>query len=213
MSRITAMRKGLLPHRAVTLWFAFWASLFAPFQFAAAAAPGSVAATPTSAEICDVERRPVEDLTVLADEPPGLLMQFREAVGTPFVRPIPELEGVPAEPHVVAGVTATIQDLFACGNAGQMLSVMALSTDDYLRRALGGMPADIYLAMATPGPIPAEHQPVLLLVGDVGMLPDGRVVATTRSSQSTTVNIFVESDGRYLIDDNFDVSQAGTPTP
>jgi hypothetical protein len=171
---------------------------------------------PTTTDIlveCGVAPRPLDAFAALESAPPGFLAQASQAVGTPRARTVPELDGMPADQSVVDAVVLTIEELTACGNDGDLLRMTALMTDDYLRRSFGGLPKQTLAAMATPTPVEEGHRSIVMSVEDVRLLPDGRIAATMRTNQSTSLVVFKESEGRYLLDDNYELSLAGTPTP
>jgi hypothetical protein len=91
----------------------------------------------------------------------------------PLVRP----QGEPADAAVTEAVVATVHEVFACANAGDFLRVYALFTDDYLRGFLAGTPlSDEVIAFftASPVPLPESEQRIIVRIGDVQFLPDGR---------------------------------------
>lgn len=172
-----------------------------------AAQEGSLS-TPTIDEstTCSVAPRQISDFAGFEDAPPGYYIQAAEAIGTPFIRPVPDLSGVPAEPSIVNSVTRAVRELVACGNSGGLLRLTALMTDDYVLRSFGGLPSEAFNALATPQPIPEDRQPKLLSVTDVLLLPDGSFAATMTTDQSTSLLILVKRGDRYLLDDNFELA-------
>ena len=139
---------------------------------------------------------------------------------TPFVAP----EGESADAETVAGVTETAEELFACYNANDLLRVFALFTDDYLQRSFAaeGMTEEALGFFAATPEARAPEERESISVRDVRVLPDGRVGAFLAGrnpegdpADFTDFTIFVEAEGRYLIDDVVFLASetVGTPTP
>jgi len=177
-------------------------------------AQGSEAATPTrtvSAADCQVDPRPPEDFDAIADATPGSFAQLLE--GTPAATVVVPTDSVSAEPEVVEAVTAAIEQIVACTATGDIARFSALWTDDYFRRSLGGASSSAELSTILALTPVAVAEPVPLpVVEAVGILPDGRVAVETRNQNGRGLSIFVESDGRYLLDDSSPLEE-GTPTP
>lgn len=187
--------------------------IFALFSVSFASA-SSQDATPSPVMMaeCLVEPRPFADFAAVAEAPPGELKS--RALGTPVATPAPLPPGRPADSAIVAAVTATMQDVIACGNAGDQLRVYALYSEDYLRRMLGGIEIDPdEVARATPMPVPPDRQVALVAIADVQTLADGRVSAVVRTTDSFALILFVEADGRYLIDGGYLVPPEATSAP
>ena len=169
-------------------------------------------ATPNPRE-CRIPPRTIESLAALLDAP--------EQTGDAAPVDSEATEGEPADAETVARVTETVRELFACQNDNDFLRVFAFFTDDYLRRsfaAAGTTQEDLdFFAVATGALAPEERQAVA--VRAVRVLPDGRVRAlvvgrnpAADPPEFADFTIFVEQDGRYLIDDVVS-QQVGTPTP
>ena len=200
-----------MPRR--TLWFVvlFTALVVAPAA-AQDAAPKGDLAVPDPAR-CRVEPRPLADLQRLSATP--------AAAAPAPADPRPDLgDGAPADPETVAAVTATIEHLYACYNAGDYLRAFALFTDDGLRRALPGLgltAKDLAFIAGPPVPPPkAAWQAVA--VRQVTTLSDGR--ARARLDGGAPVGPFaadvvlLETDGQYRIDHLLPVKAAsGAATP
>lgn len=165
-------------------------------------------ATPTAAPDfstteCLVEPRPLVELKELANEP--LAAPLGRLISTPAPDVEPPSDGEAADADIVATVTEAIQEQIACANDGDLPRLTALFSDDFLRHGLGGMSELAYEALYTPSPLPETDRTTLLAVEDVRVLPDGRVSAVVQTDTGTNRRIFVEDDGRYLIDDNFEI--------
>jgi hypothetical protein len=152
-------------------------------------------------DLCRVEARGRDDLNA--------------TVATPAARPAtPEATvvpaGTPADPETVAGVTATVRELVACFNAGELFRAYGLYTDDYLRDLFWRQPplsqAD-YDALATPQPAPAGKRVEILAIEDVRLLADGRAGANVTLRYAVIpmpkhfFMTFVWTGERWLIDD------------
>lgn len=175
--------------------------------------------TPDPSE-CQVEPRSLEALTALVASPPAgeATPQAEDTSSAPFVVP----EGEAADAETVAGVTETAHELFACYNANDLLRVFGLFTEDYLRRSFvaeGITEEALGFFAATPeARAPEEREAVA--VRDVRVLSDGRIGAflVVRNPQAgaeefADFTVFVEAEGRYLIDDVVFLSSGATGTP
>lgn len=123
--------------------------------------------------------------------------------------PVPP-EGVPADPEIVEAITAVTYELYACLNANDFLRVFALYTDGYMTRSFVSediAPEAIDL-FGTPIPAEPADKRTSVAVRDVQVLDDGRIGALVVSrspyadgADVPTYYIFVEQEGRYLVDD------------
>ncbi|HEX2282747.1 MAG TPA: hypothetical protein VHG52_13400 [Thermomicrobiales bacterium] len=183
-------------------------------------------ATPTADFItpdpdeCMVEPRSLEALTALAAPSGAAATPQAAAESTPSDLPT----GGPADAETIAAVTATATELFACYNANDLLRVFALFTDDYLERAFAaeGVTGEALGFFAAPQAARPEEERESVSVRDVQVLPDGRVGAflvvrnpAAADSEAVDFTVFVEAEGRYLIDDVVFLTPGaiGTPTP
>lgn len=179
------------------------------------ATPAADFLTPDPAD-CQVQPRTVENLTRLLATP-----VTSEATPDParFVAP----EGEPASDAAIAGVTATVNEMYACVNANAFLRMFSLYTDSLLSRMLVSedVAPEALGLFATPVPPEAAVDRTSVAVRDVEVLADGRVGAWVVShsplgdgSDVTSYLIFIEQDGRYLVDDMVTLpagSAQGTP--
>jgi hypothetical protein len=191
----------------------------APAGGAQEATPVAELVTPDPAD-CRVAPRPAASLATFAGTPTAGVATPIGAAPTPFVPP----SGAPADAETVAGVTATALELFACYNADDLSRVVALFTDDYLRRSFaaeGVTDEALGVFAATPVARPAGEREAVA-VRDVRLLPDGRVGALLVGRDPAgdppdfaDFTVFVEREGRYLIDDVVPLSPeaVGTPAP
>ena len=160
--------------------------------------------TPDPAE-CTVEPRSVEEVVALVAQATPAAMAEAETVLVPV--------GALADAETVAGVTATVREVYACLNAGNSARAFALVTDDVIRgfaeaepipeeelRAVLGVP---------PEAVPEGARSTILAITDVVQLPDGRVGALVASvdppggpeeGPTTTHLVFVRQGERWLVD-------------
>ena len=162
-------------------------------------APGTPSATLTP--ICDVPARSQAGIAALLAE---------SGVATPAAttdgQTLPE--GIPADPELAGAMEDVVRLWLACQNAGEPLRAWSLFSDGYLYRLLsrqGGMPADVYRALATPTPAGNKSSELLEIDGQ-RVLPDGRLGATVTVAYASVPTpktfffYFTEADGRLLID-------------
>ncbi len=169
--------------------------------------------TPSAAAVgaCDVAPRTLDELLAIAGTEPG---SFVSAIlGTPTVTPELPVGGAPADEAVVDAVAATVQAQFACINAGDLLRVASFWSDEFIQQGLGGVAEENLAFLTTPTPLPAVDRSTLVSIMDVRRLGDDRVTAVVTTTNETALSIFVESEGRYLLDDSIVLSRGGTPTP
>ncbi|MDP9355047.1 MAG: SH3 domain-containing protein, partial [Chloroflexota bacterium] len=194
------------------------ADFLAPAQEATPAA-GALPVTPGPAE-CRAEPRPVaEVLAINAEATPTAGRAETETFEVPV--------GAPVDTETVAGVTATVREVFACFNAGDVRRAFSLLTDERIRDFVEEDPISEEelrgFLEATPEAVPAEQQLTLLAVSDVTELEDGRVgafVVTTDplAGPDTIYVVVVQADDRWLVDDVIEFLAGGeggeaTPTP
>lgn len=155
--------------------------------------------TPDPAE-CMVAPRSVDELRAYLDTATAAA-----PAATPTVA-----GGEPADAGTTAAVTAVVNELYACVNANAFLRMFALYSDDYVARSLvaGDVNPEALSLFATPiAPQDADER-VSIAIRDVTVLPDGRVsvlvidrTPLADNAESPTIYIFVERDGRWLVDD------------
>lgn len=173
-------------------------------------AAGTFPITPDPAE-CQEEVRPIQEfLAINAAATPTGGMAETETVEVPV--------GPPADAETVAGVTATVRELFACFNAGDFARAFSLVTDDVIRSFAEEEPIPEEelrgFLEATPEAVPAEQQSTILVISDVMELEDGRVGAFVASTDpfvgpDTLYFVFVQEDDRWLIADFIEFLEPG----
>jgi hypothetical protein len=174
--------------------------------------PGASAASASpEASACRVAPRPRANFETLRGTP-GVLSAMLN--GMPPATPAPPSAGVPADERTVAGITATLETFVACTNAGDLPRVAALLSDDYYRRFFGGIDLPgIEQLFATPAPLPEAMRARIVSIDDVRILDDGRVSAVVNLNGKPTLAVFVDGEGRYLLDASYPLPVAGTPAP
>jgi hypothetical protein len=183
-------------------------AVVALFVVAIAASPvraeESFTPTPDAPEpsLCQAPPRALAELNALSATPIAAAGPTR----TPGVLP----KGLPADPDQIAGVTATVRELVACFNAGELLRAYGLYTDGYLHRLFarqGPLTAEAYDALATPEPEAPNSRAAILDLRNARILEDGAVGATVTINYAvipvpkTFFFTFVYEDGRWWIDD------------
>jgi hypothetical protein len=184
-------------------------------------------------EECQVAPRPADEVFALL----GLVEGATEAMPAADRTPVPAPPWVAADPETAAAVEDTTRAWLGCINADDNLRIAALMTDSAIVRFFGGgLTPDEAIEGArsnlagTPVPRVEEEHVRLVAVTDASRLQDGRVAAMALINepvlpprgQETLLLIFVEAEGRLLIDDIVQFSvvpmtegtpQVGTPQP
>ena len=198
--------------------------------------PGALPATPGPEE-CAVEARSADFFVGVVQE----ALAAARAGTPVAQAAAPDLEGADeADEETTAAVTAVAREAIACANAGDFARGAALYTEGYVG-ALVAAPivagleeagrlgeedaaaVDEAVAAqltegvnAAPAPLPEAARSALVEVREARVLADGRVVALVvgerpGDGETATAIVFVEEDGRYLIDGAFPVGDGGTP--
>lgn len=189
---------------------------------AVAESPESVLmATPAAANPadCRVRPRPIDDFVALADGPPGFHLSVMQ--GTPAASPVVPPGGTAADPAVVTAVTATVNELAACINAGDLRRVAALYTDPAFawffrgpQETFDDLDREEFVASAaTPMPLPTEQWARVSSVEAVTVLPSGQVTARVEGFGGEGVTFFRLAGDRYLFDIADNEAGVGTPIP
>jgi hypothetical protein len=182
------------------------------------AIPAPFPTAPDPAE-CTVAPRPIEDVVAVVGTPVAGAAAPVAASPTPFAVPA----GTPADPATTEAAVATLRQVFACTNAGDFLRVYALFTDDFVRDFFAGTPitpeVEAFLT-APPQPLPADQQRVIVRVGEVLLLADGRVgvpIVLDEPSDPRTEEpdyaILELVGGRWLVDEIHEDPAASAATP
>jgi len=189
-------------------------------------ATGAQEATPADGdtpapEECLAEPFPLAGFQSLAT--PGPASTVPTVEGQPTTLP----PGSPADAATVAGITATIREIMACVNKGEVLRAFSLYTEGFLRPIFGaGPPASpaffttFYNTLSTPQATNPNGYVALVEVRDARVLDDGRaaaIVVTDDPANSPTMTtsflVFVKSGDRWLLDAAIELPPAGTPVP
>lgn len=157
------------------------------------------------AELCTIEPRTVESLRAIIERQPAdgtdVRIPIRFAPG----------EGEPADVLTVEAITDVMNELAACYNAGDLLRIYGLFTDNALLPAL--LPEDIEAAAsATPEPIAGSGLYEEPEIWDIRVQADGRVTAMVDFNDEVALITFAWNGERYLID-LFDDQIVGSATP
>src|SRR3954454_21100077 len=166
---------------------------------------------------CTVEPRSIESIIDVVGTPvPGAV----QAEATPTAAmDVPE--GTKADDATSEAVTGTIVQLFACTNAGDFMRVYAYFTDGFLQQFFAGTPLSddvIAFITATPQPLPEDQLRVIVSIGDVRMLDDGRAAVEVvveepgepRREKDSDV-VLVKSGDTWLIDQEVERAAMASP--
>lgn len=142
--------------------------------------------------------------------PPRDIAEYQAFVGTPEATNLPSVEitaGIPADAETVAGVTATLVQVFACLNAGDYLRLAGAYTDAGFVEDSGsnGLTQEVIDFIALPPtPVAEADRDVLYGVYAVQVLADGRVAAImqrgTEGHGGVTLMLFQHVNDRWLLD-------------
>ena len=175
--------------------------------------PATYPLTPNPRD-CLVEPAPVEGVVSILATPAAV----PEASPTPFTPPL----SVPADAEIASDVVATLYEVFACANAGDPSRVASLFTADFMRMFFGGAPIEDVEAFLSlpPQPLPEEERRVIVRLGEVQMLPDGRAGVPIvldepddPRSEEPDYAILEQVVGRWLVDEIHEDGGAGVATP
>ncbi len=159
-------------------------------------------------EACTVEPRALESFLALLGTPEA--DQVAEDGAQETEEPVVSVPvGRPVDRKVRDAIAATVHELYACFNAGDVRRAFALVSDTYLRDLTVEQsltPADVGFFMAEPAPVPIESRTTLLAITDVSVLPGGRVGAFVVAAQplagtETVYTIFYQQNGQWVVDE------------
>lgn len=169
---------------------------------------------------CRVEPRTIEEVQAIAADP-----------GEPDELTASDvLDLLGADPQSVPAAVAlqmelTVREAVACSNAGEVLRLWALFTDDYLRRGFARsaepMDAADLESLATPQAGRGDAMPELVGFWQLG---DGRTVAWVRPVDDRPITaltpepgelvvVFALVEGEYRIDENFSAANGRPERP
>jgi copper transport protein len=170
-------------------------------------------------ERCTVQPRTLEEISKLAENAPP-----REPPNAT------EADGEPADPETIAGITATVEEMVACSNAGDILRRLAVYSDRRIQYAYPDGPNQALEAIAAnPMPVQPVERVAIANIENVTILPDGRVsarvivdnpaahshdpnVSQAALQQEAARLIFIMEDGKWRVDETRreDLSTRGT---
>jgi hypothetical protein len=175
--------------------------------------PGGILGFPDPAE-CTVAARTIPELEAILATP---------AAAAPEASPTAITEmpaGAPVDATTTAEIQAVLREAVACINTGDILKIIQFYSDDLIRRLLGNISIEQIEQQGTPTPLTQEQMTELIAVSGMVMLPDGRVAVVVTGDDhsnpapaSDTLFLFVNVDGRWLIDDFLTDVDIATPAP
>jgi hypothetical protein len=185
--------------------------------------PASPETGTAAATACTVEPRSIDELLPIWFGPEGTPPPAATEMATAESEAdLPQ--GSPADDATVAAINATVHEFFACLDAGQTLSALALASDDVIRIFGPNLsnpdedtPEEVRAILeaqlaVTPAPGEATAEPTVVSdARDARILDDGRAGALFESEGDVVFIIFEKSGDRWLIDEFVDVVEQGAP--
>lgn len=179
----------------------------ATYHHQAAPPPVTLPITPHP-DACVIEPRDEAEFLALLGTPSVDEQQGQARAPEPTIVPVPV--GSPADGDVRDAISATVHELYACFNSGDVLRAFALLTDQYLEGFAANQaltPEDVAFFLEDPAPPPLMAQTRVLAVTDISVLADGRVGAFIVTDQElsgtdTAYTVFSQQEGRWLIDES-----------
>ncbi len=164
---------------------------------------------------CTVEPTPIDRLQSLFDAAKASA-PATPATATNATPPTPP-SGQPADAQTITEINAAWREFVACLNTGDLLRTFSFLSDakisgDFTDDIANGLTDDAQMvAFFTATPVPTHEDNRLPYVPnqDLRVLPDGRVAWVAPDE----ILIWIKIDGRWLIDAQFDLAPADTPTP
>jgi hypothetical protein len=167
---------------------------------------------PPSASECVVQPRSEAEMAALSGTPTAT--EGASEATAPMALP----EGTPVDAATQAAIEQTLREVVACAKAGDVARLLALFSDDAVRRIalannsvpiVPGQPSGVTGTRPATPPANADVTPV---VQEARLLPDGRVAALVTSvapGSQVEVVIFVQSGGRWVIDEVHPLAMPG----
>ena len=178
------------------------------------------------AATCSGSRRPPEFFLDLVGTPAASNATARAgAISITSGTPAPLPTGPPADPLTVAAITAVMEAVVACFNAGDFARTAALFTDDFWRQEVRGMEVVAQgfaeAAAQPPTPVPPDERETLVGIREVRVLAAERIGAmveleTARAGREVSFVVFVDTPDGWRIGDvttNPPPEAASTPAP
>ncbi len=164
-------------------------------------------------EECTVAPRTEEEFRALFED--------ASSVATPLASPEPGMlpAGEPVDDQTVDEINMVWRHYVACVNAGDLARAFALTSDQQLRRVFVYPEIDaasedqlIEIFMAPPSPLAPNMAVPFIPVEDARLLNDGRVAAVDPGGTGQRqVLFFIKEGDQWRFDDQFDLTQEGTP--
>jgi hypothetical protein len=139
---------------------------------AAPATPSPEALPAVACQVAPQTTAGINEIVLTGGGTPTLPMTGDQAV--PYVKP----DGNPAQPETIDGIAFTVQQFVSCGNEGDILRLLALFSDNYLRTNAEplGLPITEDETLLTP--VPGTRAVVsIVAIDDVIAVDDGDVSA------------------------------------
>lgn len=170
---------------------------------------------------CRAEPIPLAGFQSLAT--PGPTSTVPTVAGQPDTLP----PGSPADALTVEGITATVREIMACVNKGEVLRAFSLYTEGFLRPIFGAeSPASpaffntFYSTLSTPQATSPNGYVALVEVRDARILDDGRAAAivvtddpASSPPMTTSFLVFAKTGDRWQLDAAIELPPAGTLVP
>lgn len=189
------------------------------------AAQDATPVTDGSGVACTVEPRAVDELLQIWFDPAGTPIPATD-MPTPVDTASDVPAGTPADDETATALTATMREVFACFDAGNVPGALALMSENAIRQfgpdfsdeaqdSVDEVRAIIEAQIAAAAtPIPAGMTTVTVVseAWDARTFDDGRAGAFFESEGDTVFAYFVQEDGTWLLDEFVDVLDDATPT-
>gem|GEM_PF-823571 len=165
------------------------------------AVPTSASALQNATEGCSVPHRSVAAIVESAGGGDG-------SSSLPDPIPYRQPEGIPVDPPNADAVTATVDQMVACVNTGDVVGFLSLMSNDFMSHYFSGMGfTESELESIEPEAVPEVEMLVLLETWDMTQLSDGRIAARLvfeqgelESPELNSLLTFVSVDGAWRID-------------
>ncbi|HEY7031771.1 MAG TPA: hypothetical protein VH482_10605 [Thermomicrobiales bacterium] len=167
---------------------------------------------PPSASECVVQPRSEAEIAALSGTPTAT------EKGNEASAPMELPEGTQVDEATQAAIEQTLREVVACAKAGDVARLLALYSDEAIRRfVLANEPVPIVPGQpsgetGTRPATPPANADVTPVVQEARMLPDGRVAALVTSvapGSRAEVVIFVQSGERWVIDEVHPLAMPG----
>jgi hypothetical protein len=150
---------------------------------------------------CDVEPLSEEQLAIITSTPVA-----SEATRTSVSGEFLIATGDPADEETTASATALVTQLVACNNEGNVASILAMGTDDFIRAYAQWLQPGVVVQAATPETFPVRPEHIALIeIDPVLTYRDGSAAAFARAdldpgSQELMIFVLVPDNDSWKID-------------